>query len=146
MIVEDEFTVDAPVERVWSVLKDIPRVASCIPGAEITDVVDDRTYRAKVSLKVGPVSATYNGTIVVDQLDDATHRAQFSIIGDEARGRGGVRSTMTSNVEATGSGSRVTLRADAKVSGVIATVGGRMIEGVAKKQIATFAENLSKLL
>jgi len=53
---------------------------------------------------------------------------------------------MTSSVEPDGTGSRVKLRADAKISGVVATVGGRMIEGVAKKQIATFAENLSKLL
>lgn len=112
----------------------------------MTETVDDRTYRANVGVKVGPVSVSYDATIVVEQLDDATHRAQFSVNGNETRGRGGVRAEMTSSVEAAGSGSRVTLRADAKISGVVATVGGRLIEGVAKKQIATFAENLSKLL
>ncbi|MGH7715064.1 MAG: CoxG family protein [Vulcanimicrobiaceae bacterium] len=146
MIVEDSFEVDAPVDRVWSVLKDVPRVAGCIPGATITEVIDERTYRGNVGIKVGPVSVSYNATIVVEQLDDASHHAQFSISGDETRGRGGVRASMSSDVESAGSGSRISLRADAKISGVIATVGGRLIEGVAKKQIATFAENLSKLL
>jgi carbon monoxide dehydrogenase subunit G len=146
MIIEDSFEVAAPVERVWDVLKDIPRVASCIPGAKITETVDDRTYRGNVGIKVGPVNVSYDATIVVEQLDDAAHHAQFSISGDETRGRGGVRASMSSDVEAAGSGSRIALRADAKISGVIATVGGRLIEGVAKKQIATFAENLSKLL
>jgi len=146
MIIEDEFEVDAPVDRVWNVLKDVPRVAGCIPGATITEIVDERTYRAKVGLKVGPVNVGYNATIVVDELDDANHHAQFSISGDEIRGRGGVRASMASDVIAVGGGSRVTLRVDAQISGVIATVGGRLIEGVAKKQIATFAENLSKLL
>lgn len=146
MIIEDSFEVDAPVDRVWSVLKDIPRVAGCIPGAKITETVDDRTYRANVGIKVGPVNVSYDATIVVEELDDAKHHAQFSVSGNETRGRGGVRAGMSSDVEAVGSGSRVMLRADAKISGVIATVGGRLIEGVAKKQIATFAENLSKLL
>jgi uncharacterized protein len=146
MIIEDSFEVDAPVERVWSVLKDIPRVASCIPGAKVTETVDDKTYRANVGVKVGPVSVSYDATIIVEKLDDATHQALFSVNGNETRGRGGVRAEMTSGVEPSNAGSRVTLRADAKISGVIATVGGRLIEGVAKKQIATFAENLSKLL
>ncbi|HEY1727401.1 MAG TPA: SRPBCC family protein [Candidatus Baltobacteraceae bacterium] len=146
MIIEDSFEVDAPVDRVWGVLKDIPRVAGCIPGAKITETVDDRTYRANVGLKVGPVNVNYDATITVEQLDDAARHAQFSVNGNEARGRGGVRAKISTDVEAAGSGSRVKLRADAKISGVIATVGGRLIEGVAKKQIATFADNLSKLL
>jgi uncharacterized protein len=146
MIIEDAFEVDAPVDRVWDVLKDIPRVAGCIPGAKITDVVDAKTYRANVALKVGPVNVGYNATIVVDNLDEAAHRAQFTINGDEVRGRGGVRAGIVSEVMPSQRGSRVTLRADAKISGVVATVGGRLIEGVAKKSIATFAENLSKLL
>jgi carbon monoxide dehydrogenase subunit G len=146
MTIEDAFHVDAPPERVWDVLKDIPRVAECIPGATITEVVDSKTYRAKVGVKVGPVNVSYNATLVVDELDDTTHRAHFTITGDEIRGRGGVRAGMSSQVVPDAAGSRVTLRADAKISGVVATVGGRLIEGVAKKSIAAFAENLSKLL
>lgn len=146
MIIEDAFEVDAPVDRVWSVLKDVPRVAGCIPGTKITEVVDPKTFRGTVGLKVGPVNVSYNATVVVEQLDDATHEAKFAINGDEVRGRGGVRAGLQSRVEPAPGGSRVTLKADAKISGVIATVGGRLIEGVAKKSIAMFAERLRTIL
>lgn len=146
MTLDDAFEVAAPVDRVWEVLKDVPRVAECIPGAKITEIVDQKTFRATVGVRVGPVSVGYNATIVVEELDDATHHAAFAINGDEVRGRGGVRARLTSSVEPSGTGSRVTLHTDANVSGVVATVGGRLIEGVAKKSIATFAENLSKML
>ena len=146
MIIEDAFEVDAPVDRVWSVLKDVPRVATCIPGTKITEEVDPTTFRGTVGVKVGPVSVNYNATIVVERLDDATHEAKVAINGDELRGRGGVRAQLESRVEAAPAGSRVTLKADANISGVVATVGGRLIEGVAKKSIAMFAENLRKIL
>lgn len=146
MIIEDAFEVDAPVDRVWSVLKDVPRVATCIPGAKITEVVDPKTFRGTVGVKVGPVNVSYNATILVEQLDEASHEAKFAINGDEVRGRGGIRAGLESRVEPVSGGSRVTLKADAKISGVIATVGGRLIEGVAKKSIAAFAENLRKQL
>jgi len=69
--IDDAFEVDAPLERVWPVLKDVPRVATCIPNAEITEIVDERTYRAKVAVKVGPVSVSYRATIVVELLDES---------------------------------------------------------------------------
>jgi carbon monoxide dehydrogenase subunit G len=144
--IDDEFYVDAPVERVWSVLKDVPRVAGCIPNLTITEVVDERTYRARTFVKAGPVNVGYDATIYVEEMNDAEHSVRFAIKGDEVRGRGGVNSTMSSQVLPAPNGSRVTLHADAKISGVVASVGGRLIEGVAKKSIATFAQNLRGLL
>ena len=146
MIIEDSFVVDAPVDRVWTLLKDIPRVTGCIPGAEITEIVDAKTYRAKVSVKAGPVKVDYNATVTVDSLDEVDHRATFTVKGDEMRGRGGVTAQVVSEVLAREGSSYVTLRADAKISGLVATVGGRLIEGVAKRTIATFAANLNGLL
>ena len=146
MIIEDAFEVDAPVERVWPLLKDVPRVATCIPNAEITEVVDERTYRAKVAVKVGPVSVSYRATIVVESLDDAAHAATLRVKGDETRGRGGVSATVVSTATARDGKTHVDLRTDAQISGIIATVGGRLIEGVAQKTVAQFAENLAKLV
>ena len=74
------------------------------PARKITETVDDRTYRANVGIKVGPVNVSYDATIVVEELDDAKHHAQFSVSGNETRGRGGVRAGMSSDVEAVGSG------------------------------------------
>ncbi len=146
MKIDDAFTVAAPLERVWLVLKDIPRVATCIPNAAITEVVDERTYRAKVSVKVGPVAVAYKATIAVESMDDAAHRAAMRVVGDELRGRGGVRAVMTMAAQADGDGTRITISTDTQLSGIVASVGGRMIEGVARKTLAQFAQNLSALV
>ncbi|GAC1423787.1 MAG: hypothetical protein NVSMB5_17630 [Candidatus Velthaea sp.] len=146
MTIDDSFEVDAPVERVWPVLCDVPRVATCIPNAEITEVVDANTYKAKVSIKVGPVAVSYRATLVVQSLDDATHVATIAIQGEESRGRGGVRANVVSTATAKDGKTHVNLHTDAQISGIIATVGGRLIEGVAKKTVAEFAANLAKLV
>jgi len=96
VIIDDGFDVDAPIGQVWPVLKDIPRVATCIPRAEITEVVDERTYRARATIKVGPVEVSYRATITVDEIDDAAHTARFTVKGDEMRGRGGVTASVES--------------------------------------------------
>jgi uncharacterized protein len=146
VIIDDAFEVDAPVERVWALLKDIPKVATCIPNAEITDVVDERTYRAKVSVKVGPVSVSYRATIVVDAFDDVARVARFNVKGDELRGRGGVRAAVVSTASERDGKTHVDLHTDAQISGIVATVGGRLIEAVAQKTVAQFADNLAKMI
>ena len=146
MIIDDGFDVAAPVDRVWPVLKDVPRVATCIPNAEITEVVDEKTYRAKVSVKVGPVSVSYRATIRVESFDDATHTATLRVEGEELRGRGGVKASVVSRAAATNGSTHVDLHTDAQISGIVATIGGRLIEGVAKKTVAEFAANLARLV
>lgn len=146
MIIDDAFDVDAPIDRVWPVLRDIPRVATCIPRAEITEVVDDRTYRAKASVKVGAVEVSYRAVITVESIDDASHTARFTIKGDETRGRGGVTASVESKATEQGGTTHVSLHTDAQISGIIVSVGGRLIEGVAQKTIAAFAANLAKLV
>jgi carbon monoxide dehydrogenase subunit G len=144
--IDDAFEVDAPLERVWAVLKDIPRVATCIPNAEITEVVDEKTYRAKVAVKVGPVAVSYRATIVVESLDEGTHTATLRVQGDELRGRGGVQATVVSRASERDGRTHVDLHAEAQISGIVATVGGRLIEGIAKRTVAEFATNLAKLV
>jgi uncharacterized protein len=144
--IDDAFDIDAPLERVWALLKDVPRVATCIPNAEITEVLDDRTYRAKVAVKVGPVSVSYRATIVIESFDDANHVATLKVKGDELRGRGGVSATIVSTATARDGSTHVALHTDAQISGIVATVGGRLIEGVAQKTIAAFAANLAQLV
>lgn len=144
MIVENAFDVDAPLDHVWPVLEDIPRVTACIPGAKVTEVVDERTYRAEVAVKVGPVAVHYRATIVVAEIDDEEHRAVMNVDARDKTGRGGVKATVTSSATEEHGRTHVALRTDAQISGIVATVGGRLIEGVAKQTVATFAANLSR--
>jgi uncharacterized protein len=146
MKLEDEFDVAAPLARVWPLLTDIPRVATCIPGAEITEKIDDRTYRAKVVMKVGPAEVRYRATVAVDELDESRHRVAMSIKGDDIKGRGGVRVSVVSQATERNGTTHVTLQSDAQISGFLASLGGRLIEGVAKKTVAQFAENLAALV
>jgi hypothetical protein len=143
---EDEFDVAAPLARVWPVLTDIARVATCIPGAEITEKIDDRTYRAKVVMNVGPAEVRYRATVAVDELDESEHRVAMSVKGDDTKGRGGVRLSVVSQVTERNGTTHVTLQSDAQISGFLASIGGRLIEGVAKKTVAQFAENLAALV
>jgi len=146
LTLEDSFEVAAAPERVWALLNDIPRVAGCIPGAEITEIVDARTYRAKVSVKVGPISVTYRATIVADSLDDADYIATLLISGEELKGRGGMNARVTSRLEPTATGTLVRLHTEAQISGIVASVGGRLIESVARKTVAAFAAKFATLL
>jgi len=144
--IDDGFDIDAPVDRVWALLRDIPRVTTCIPRAEITEVVDERTYKAKASVKVGPVEVSYRATITVESIDDTTHTARFKVKGDETRGRGGVSATIESKATEANGKTHVDLHTDAQISGIVATVGGRLIEAVAQKTIAAFAANLAQIV
>jgi uncharacterized protein len=145
MIINDSFEVEAPLDTVWALLKDVPRVAPCIPNAKITEVVDERTYKAEIGLKVGPVSVSYKATIVIERIDDATHSVEMNVRGNEGKGRADVNARVVSRAEARGSATHVTLEANATMTGIIATVGGRLIEGVAKVTTAKFAQNLAKI-
>jgi carbon monoxide dehydrogenase subunit G len=146
MIIADSFEVAAPADRVWPILCDIPRVAKCIPNAEITEIVDDSTYKGKVSVKVGSVAVSYGATIHVESFDESTHTAKMRIVGNEIRGRAGVKAHVISKVVSRNGKTHVDLHTNAQIRGIVATLGGRLIEGVAKKTVAEFSANLAKLL
>lgn len=146
MTIDDAFEIDAPLARTWPVLMDIPRVAGCIPNAEITEIIDETHYRAKVSVKVGPVNVSYKALVTVAEIDHETNSATFHVHGDEIKGRGGVRATVTTSAKGDNDKTSVTMSTEAHISGVVATVGGRLIESVAKKTIAEFAKRLTALV
>ena len=86
MQIQTEFVVRAPIERVWTYLLDVHRVARCVPGAELTEVVDERTWKGKTNVKVGPVALSFAGTVVIQERDDAAHRVVLKAQGMEQRG------------------------------------------------------------
>lgn len=146
MIIKASFEIDAPPDRVWPMLCDLVLVAACIPNAEITEIVDEMTYKAKVAVKVGSLAVRYGATIFVESFNGATYTATMRIHGNASGGHGGVKASLISQVVARDGRTHVDLHSDAQISGIVATLGGRLIEGIAKKTVAEFSANLAKLL
>src|SRR5580700_6600129 len=99
---DNAFEVPLPVDEAWKLLMDIRRIAPCMPGAELTDVVDERTYKGKIAVRLGPVALAFAGTVKFDAIDDAGHSARVSAQGSDAKGRGGANAMADFRVEPAG--------------------------------------------
>ena len=145
---DNSFEVPLPVDEAWKVLMDIRRIAPCLPGAELTDVVDDRTYKGKVGVRLGPVSLAFAGTVRFDEIDDANHRARVAAQGSDAKGRGAANATATFHLEPVGGGSRVLVHTNLTLSGAVAQYGRGVgiIQITAAQIITQFAANLKAQL
>jgi uncharacterized protein len=139
MQIDNEFVVPAPLEQVWEYLLDVEKIAPCAPGAELTEVVDDRTWKGKVNVKVGPVAMSFTGTVTLQDRDDAAHRAVLKAEGREQRGRGAASAIVTSWLEEAEGGTKVVITTELTVSGAAAQYGRGMIGDVSKRMTGDFA-------
>ncbi|HUF14222.1 MAG TPA: SRPBCC family protein [Longimicrobiales bacterium] len=138
--VDESFEVAAPPERVWAYLIDPARVVTCLPGAELLEVVDERTFTGRVKIKVGPVSASFRGRATFDEIDAAARRVRMSGKGQEMAGAGSATMTMTSEVAAVGSASsHVKVSAQVEVVGRLMQFGRGMMEEVSRQVFSQFA-------
>ncbi len=141
MKIENEFWVDAPLDLVWETLTDIALIAPCMPGAKLTDV-DGETYSGTVKIKVGPVTALYSGDAYFVSKDADAHRAELSAKGRDSRGSGNAQAIIVAEMVAEGSGTKVTIDTDLKVSGKVAQFGRGVMVDVSTKLIGQFVECL----
>jgi uncharacterized protein len=141
---DNSFEVPLPVDEAWKLLMDIRRIAPCLPGAELTEVVDDRTYKGKVGVRLGPVSLAFAGTVKFDEIDDAAHRAKISAQGSDAKGRGGANATASFHLEPVAGGAKVLVHTNLTLSGAVAQYGRGVgiIQVTAAQIITQFANNL----
>jgi uncharacterized protein len=141
---DNSFEVALPVDQAWKLLMDITRIAPCLPGAELTQVVDDRTYKGKVGVRLGPVSLAFAGTVKFDEIDDAAHRAKISAQGSDSKGRGAANATATFHLEPVTGGSKVFVHTNLTLSGAVAQYGRGVgiIQMTAAQIITQFANNL----
>jgi carbon monoxide dehydrogenase subunit G len=143
MLIEDSFEVPEQADRVWAFLLDVERVAPCMPGAELTEIVDDRTWKGKVAVKIGPVGLSFAGTAVMEERDDIARRAVLRAEGTEVRGKGAATAVLTSRLEAAADGgTRVLMQADVSLSGAAAQYGRGMITDISKRLTRQFADCL----
>ena len=145
MELTNDFEVVAPIERVWAVLNDVERIAPCLPGAQLLEI-EGEEFRGVVKVKVGPITAQYQGTAVFVERDAAAHRVVIRGEGRDTRGSGNASADITAQLQATEGGTRVTVGTDLKVTGKVAQFGRGVMADVSKKLMGQFAENLSDLI
>src|SRR6266545_2296834 len=139
MQLENSFHVNAPPDRVFAYLLNINKVVGCVPGAELSEVVDESTFKGKVKVKVGPITVAYNGTARISDRNAAERTATLSAEGRETTGPGSARATAEMRVQTAGEGSLVQITTDYHVAGRVAQFGRGVMEDVSKRLIGEMA-------
>ena len=110
MKLENDFTVPASIDEAWAFLLDVPRVAPCLPGATVEPETDeDGTYKGSMKIKIGPITAQYKGTVRIQEADEANHTVAMRAQAKDARGQGSASATITSTMEETAEGTKVSV-------------------------------------
>jgi carbon monoxide dehydrogenase subunit G len=139
----NEFTVPAPADEAFAVLLDVERVAPCLPGASLAGG-DGETFDGTMTIKLGPVTSRFEGTVRIVEADRATHRAVLRAQARDARGSGTAAATITTSLRATGGATRVAVETDLQVSGPVAQFGRGVMQDVSGKLMRQFADCLAE--
>jgi uncharacterized protein len=140
---ENEFTVEVPVEQAWETLLDLERITPCLPGAALEEASGDE-YKGTMTIRLGPVTQKYNGTVRFEETDEESHRAVLKAEGKDARGQGTASATITSTLTEEDGGTKVHVETDMHLTGRAAQFGRGVQQEVATKLINQFAECLEK--
>src|ERR1700682_2629227 len=137
MQLENSFSVGAPPDRVFAYLLDVNKVVGCVPGAELSEVVDPTTFKGKV--KVGPITVAYSGTARIADRNDSARSATLEAEGRETTGPGSARAKALMTVDADGAGSTVKIVTDYSVAGRVAQFGRGVMEDVSRRIVNEMA-------
>lgn len=141
MELSHEFEVGVPIAEAWAVLTDLERIAPCLPGAQLTEV-EGPVHRGVVKVKVGPITAQYQGEAHIVEQDDEAHRALLTASGRDTRGQGTASAAITAELTEAGDRTHVSLLTDLTVTGKVAQFGRGVLGDVSNKLLAQFVENL----
>ena len=144
MKLENEFTVPASIDDAWAVLLDVPRVAPCLPGATVEPGGDDGKYNGTMKVKIGPITASYKGTVKIEEADEAAHRVAMRAQAKDARGQGTAAATITSTMEEIADGTKIHVVTDMRITGAAAQFGRGVMQDVSAKMMKRFADCLAE--
>ncbi len=144
MQLQNEFLVPAPPERLWGHLLDVDAIAPCVPGAELTEMVDDHTWRGRLRVQFGPVSMSFAGTVAIQERDREHFKICLVARGTEQKGRGRVIADVTSWLEPQpdGTGTNVRMLTDVSLTGIAAQMSRGVLPEVSRQITAQFAARL----
>ncbi|HMC09575.1 MAG TPA: SRPBCC family protein, partial [Actinomycetota bacterium] len=139
IMIRNDFTVPASPEQVWTYLLDVEKVAKCLPGAQLTQIVDQQTYKGKMKVKMGAMDLTFSGTVTITEMDPESGHVVMKASGREEKGKGQAEATVTADVVPGGGGTQVKVVQDINMSGAVAQYGRGMMQDVAGAMMGQFA-------
>jgi uncharacterized protein len=142
MLISNTVDVDQPVDKVWAFFGDVPQVAACLPGAELTEDLGDDAYGGKVGIRMGPVRLQFDGRASILSRDDASKTMVIDGAGAAQGGRGNAAMQLTARLAPAPVGTRVVLDMDLQLSGAAAQYGRGMVNDVTKVLMGQFATNM----
>jgi carbon monoxide dehydrogenase subunit G len=147
MRINNTFFIAASPDRAWQVLLDVPRIAPCLPGARLTEVIGPERYKGEAAVKLGPVQLQFGGEALLSVVDSAARSARVTARGSDRKGRGSAAAVMNFSLAVEGFGTRVTIDTDLTLTGSIAQYGraSGLIKEIASELISQFAANVGKL-
>jgi uncharacterized protein len=142
MLIKNDFEVVEPVDKVWQFFDDIPQVAACLPGAELTEDLGDDKYRGKVAVRMGPVKLQFAGTAEIRERDDTAKRIVVDAAGADEKGRGQAAMVLTAQLATVAGGTKIEVAQDLQLAGAAAQYGRGMISDVTTVLMRDFASNM----
>jgi uncharacterized protein len=146
MKLENTFDVPAPPDDAWQLLIDVPRIIPCMPGATLTETINEDTWKALMAVKLGPISLSFDTEVRQEQLDESARTARLSASAREKRGRGAAQAVIESRLAPFNGGTRIEITTDLALSGPVAQYGRGLIEDVSTQLVQSFADCLKAQL
>ena len=146
MTFSQECVIHVERERLWNFLMDVPRVARCVPGVESVEPVDERAYRGRLGVRIGPIRLSLDGTMAIEEQDPTAWRARMRADANDRRLGGGLRARMSLTLTPAADGTRLVIETDLAVIGKIGEFGQPVIKKKADTLLDEFARNLQSAL
>jgi carbon monoxide dehydrogenase subunit G len=144
--IEKEFTIEQPIDLVWKSLADPSDIVTCVPGASLTEKIDDRNFKGEVVAKFGPIKSTYNGDIEIVELDEANHVMTLKGKGLDSKGKGSADMVMNGTLTEEDGKTHVKFKMNIAIVGMLAQFGSRLINDVSDQLLNQFVDNFKAKL
>ena len=144
--IHKEFSVNEPIDKVWDHLSDPAKVVTCVPGASLTEQIDDRNFKGEVTMKFGPVKAKYAGEITFDELDKENYKMVMNGKGLDSRGKGSADMIMNGLLTEKDGETHVDCTMEVSITGMLAQFGSRLINDVSNSVFDQFVQNFKDKL
>ncbi len=140
------FLVEEPIEKVWANLSNPSEIVTCVPGASLTEIVDEKNFKGEVKMKFGPVKVKYNGSVSIEEMDDDNHKMMMKGKGLDSKGKGSADMLMNGILTEKEGGTEVNFTMDVSVVGKLAQFGARLIKEVSDHVLNEFVDNFKAKL